>query len=51
MPDLRELDRLVGTWEMAGDVQGMVTYEGMEGGFYSSNASTSGRRTAKGLQA
>ena len=33
-PDLESLDRLVGTWEMSGDVQGTVTYEWMEGGFF-----------------
>jgi hypothetical protein len=33
-PDLRALDRLVGTWELSGDVTGTVTYEWMEGGFF-----------------
>jgi hypothetical protein len=34
-PDLDELGgRLVGTWEMSGDVRGTVTYEWMEGGFF-----------------
>jgi hypothetical protein len=33
-PDLRSLDRLVGTWELSGDVRGTVTYEWMEGGFF-----------------
>ena len=33
-PDLRALDRLVGTWELSGDVAGTVTYEWMEGGFF-----------------
>lgn len=33
-PDLRALDRLVGTWELSGDVGGRVTYEWMEGGFF-----------------
>ena len=33
-PDLRSLERLVGTWEMSGDVRGTVTYEWMEGGFF-----------------
>jgi hypothetical protein len=33
-PDLKNLERLVGTWEMSGDVQGTVTYEWMEGGFF-----------------
>ena len=33
-PDLRSLDRLVGTWEMSGGVQGTVAFEWMEGGFF-----------------
>ena len=33
-PDLENLERLVGTWEMSGDVRGTVTYEWMEGGFF-----------------
>lgn len=33
-PDLKRLDRLVGTWELSGDVGGTVTYEWMEGGFF-----------------
>jgi hypothetical protein len=33
-PGLRALDRLVGTWELSGDVGGTVTYEWMEGGFF-----------------
>jgi hypothetical protein len=33
-PDLGSLGRLVGTWEMSGDVRGRVTYEWMEGGFF-----------------
>jgi hypothetical protein len=32
--DLRSLDRLVGTWELSGDVEGTVKYEWMEGGFF-----------------
>jgi hypothetical protein len=32
-PDLSGLDRLVGTWELSGDVRGTVTYEWMEGDF------------------
>lgn len=32
--DLKSLDRLVGTWEMSGDVQGRVSFEWMEGGFF-----------------
>src|ERR671913_2064180 len=34
-PDLKNLgERLVGTWEMSGEVSGTVTYEWMEGGFF-----------------
>lgn len=33
-PDLKSLDRLVGTWELSGDARGRVTYEWMEGGFF-----------------
>ena len=33
-PALEGLDRLVGTWELSGDVGGTVTYEWMEGGFF-----------------
>jgi hypothetical protein len=33
-PDLRGLDRLVGTWEISGGAQGQVTYEWMDGGFF-----------------
>lgn len=33
-PDLRSLDRLVGTWEVSGGAQGTVTYEWMEGNFF-----------------
>jgi hypothetical protein len=34
-PDLNNLgERLVGTWEMSGEVSGTVTYEWMEGGFF-----------------
>jgi hypothetical protein len=33
-PDLTKLDRLVGTWKIAGGAQGQVTYEWMEGGFF-----------------
>ena len=33
-PDLKSLDRLVGTWAVAGGAQGTVTYEWMEGGFF-----------------
>jgi hypothetical protein len=33
-PDLKSLDRLVGTWKLSGDTKGKVTYEWMEGGFF-----------------
>jgi hypothetical protein len=34
-PDLKNLgERLVGTWEMSGEVHGRVTFEWMEGGFF-----------------
>ena len=33
-PDLKNLDRLVGTWKLTGDTEGTVTYEWMEGGFF-----------------
>jgi hypothetical protein len=33
-PDLKNLDILVGMWGMSGDVQGQVTFEWMEGGFF-----------------
>jgi hypothetical protein len=33
-PDLRRLDRLVGTWNVAGGAQGQVTYQWMDGGFF-----------------
>lgn len=33
-PNVRALDRLVGTWELSGDVEGTVKYEWMEGGFF-----------------
>ena len=34
-PDLNNFgERLVGTWEMSGEVSGTVTYEWMEGGFF-----------------
>ncbi len=33
-PDLKPLDRLVGTWVMSGDVSGTVRYEWMAGGFF-----------------
>jgi hypothetical protein len=33
-PDLRALDRLVGTWTISGGAQGTAAYEWMEGGFF-----------------
>mgnify|MGYP005835808063 CR=1 FL=1 len=33
-PDLKSLDRLVGTWNITGEAEGQVTYEWMEGGFF-----------------
>ena len=34
-PDLKDLDRLVGKWEVTGDyVEGTSTFEWMEGGFF-----------------
>jgi hypothetical protein len=33
-PDLRTLDRLVGTWNVAGGAEGQITYEWLEGGFF-----------------
>ena len=34
-PDLKSLDRLVGTWNVSGpDIAGQVTYEWLEGGFF-----------------
>jgi hypothetical protein len=33
-PDLKSLDRLVGTWKVTGGAQGQITYEWMEGGFF-----------------
>ena len=33
-PTLRSLDRLVGTWELSGEVRGRVRYEWAEGGFF-----------------
>ena len=33
-PDLKSLDRLVGTWRVSGGAEGIVTYEWMEGGFF-----------------
>jgi hypothetical protein len=33
-PDLKSLDRLVGTWQVSGGSEGKVTYEWMEGEFF-----------------
>jgi hypothetical protein len=33
-PDLKSLEKLVGTWELSGDTSGRITYEWMEGGFF-----------------
>jgi hypothetical protein len=33
-PDLKSLDRLVGSWEISGGAQGKTTFEWMEGGFF-----------------
>ena len=33
-PDLKNLEILVGSWEMSGEVHGRVTFEWMEGGFF-----------------
>src|SRR3979411_523663 len=33
-PDLKALDRLIGSWAVSGGAEGTVTYERMEGGFF-----------------
>ncbi|HET6823300.1 MAG TPA: hypothetical protein VFH34_11680 [Anaerolineales bacterium] len=33
-PDLKPLDRLIGTWRQSGDVNGEITYEWAEAGFF-----------------
>ena len=33
-PDLKSLDRLIGTWKQSGEVEGEITYEWAEGGFF-----------------
>jgi len=33
-PDLKGLDRLIGTWKQSGDLDGEITYEWGEGGFF-----------------
>jgi hypothetical protein len=32
--DLQSLDRLIGTWKQSGEVEGEITYEWAEGGFF-----------------
>lgn len=33
-PDLKSLDKLVGTWNVTGGAEGTIRYEWMEGGFF-----------------
>lgn len=33
-PDLKSLDRLVGTWKQSGEVEGEITYQWAENGFF-----------------
>lgn len=33
-PDLKGLDKLVGRWRQSGGIEGEITYEWMEGGFF-----------------
>lgn len=33
-PDLKNLEKLVGTWKVSGGIQGTNTFEWMEGGFF-----------------
>jgi hypothetical protein len=33
-PDLKSLERLIGTWSVSGESEGTVTYEWVEGGFF-----------------
>lgn len=33
-PELHKLDKLVGIWEVSGDVKGQVNFSWMEGGFF-----------------
>jgi len=33
-PDFKSLEKLIGTWKTSGGVQGEVTFERMEGGFF-----------------
>jgi hypothetical protein len=33
-PDLRNLERLVGTWRLSGEAKGLISYEWAEGGLF-----------------
>ena len=33
-PNLKDLERLIGTWKQSGEVEGEITYEWAEGGFF-----------------
>lgn len=33
-PDLKPLDRLIGTWQVSGEAEGRIRYEWLEGGFF-----------------
>lgn len=33
-PDMKSLEKLIGTWNLSGDTGGQITYEWMEGGFF-----------------
>ena len=33
-PDLKSLDRLVGTWQVSGGARGQISYEWLEGGYF-----------------
>lgn len=33
-PNLDDLDRLVGTWDVSGGTEGTITYEWMDGKFF-----------------
>lgn len=51
-PDLKSLDKLVGTWKVSGGTQGQVRYEWMEGGFFLFQhvEMQSGGRQIKGIE-
>jgi hypothetical protein len=34
LPEVKALDRLVGTWKISGGADGIATYEWMEGGYF-----------------